>query len=269
MSTARELKRRLQSVTGTYQMTQAMRMVSASKYNRALAMYRAYKPYQEQCERLSVAIGANAVTPREVRRVLYVAVTGNRGLCGACNHEVITELKNRLKEQTLPYDVMVCGKWGIENCDIPFTPYVIADIPTREQATELCHKLRKLYEDGEADEIYFVSQRFRNVLTRTPETRLFMPQKHEQEQLRADYIFEPSKAAITEAVGRQALTGDVWETLLSAAASVQSAMMMTMRTASDNSEKLMDDLSLKLNRMRQSSVTTQVLEVASATVRED
>ncbi len=276
MSTMRELKRRIKSITGTQQMTQAMKMVSVSKYNRALAQYSAFADYQVQCRRLQAALGNPGIKlepDRQIRSVCYVVLTANRGLCGDYNLQVIRCLRSRIDQQTLPWKVIMCGKWGQENItDIPFEPFSLPDIPQWEQADVLSKKLAEMFRNGEADEILFVYQQFKNVITQTPICERFLPDACEdiaQADGFEDYLFVPNRAALEQALLERCLCAQVYEKLLAAAAGSLGSMMMTMRTAADNSAAMLEKLSLKMNRMRQSAVTTQVIEIASASLQED
>ena len=273
MSTLRELKRRIKSVTSTRQMTQAMKMVSVSKYNRALARCSAFEPYEAQCRRLIEAVGGGALTlprDREVKSVCYVVLTGNRGLCGDYNQVVLRLLRETLQTQTLPYQVLICGRWGHENApDIPHETIELDDIPTWEQSGALARRLLELFRSGQADEIYFVYQRFINVLTRQPCSQRFLPQEEASPQTAADYLFEPDREALLNALLERCLFAQVYGLLLSAATGFHGAMMMTMRSAADNSQAMLESLSLTMNRLRQSSVTTQVLEISSAAMQEE
>ena len=273
MSTLRELKRRIKSVTSTRQMTQAMKMVSVSKYNRALARYNAFLPYQAQCARLERALGGLSLTlpeGRTVRRVCYVVLTGNRGLCGDYNQEVLRLLRQTLAAQTLPYDVMFCGRWADENAaDIPHTLFPLDDIPTWEQSNALARQLLDRFTRGEADEVYFVYQQFKNVLTQVPACEKFLPQAPAEAGKQEEYLFEPDREALGRALLERCVYARVYEILLGAATGFQGAMMMTMRAAADNSETMLESLSLTMNRLRQSSVTTQVLEISSAAIQEE
>ena len=273
MSTLRELKRRIRSVTSTQQMTQAMKMVSVSKYNRALARSSAFEPYEAQCRRLLQAVGGAALTlpeGRQVRRVCYVALTGNRGLCGDYNQVVLRLLRQTLQAQTLPCQVLIAGKWGHENAaDIPHEYVELEDIPTWEQSGQLAGRLMELFRSGQADEIYVVYQRFQNVLNRQAVCQRLLPQEDARPETAEDYLFEPDREALIRALLERCMYAQVYGLLLSAATGFHGAMMMTMRSAADNSQAMLESLSLTMNRLRQSSVTTQVLEISSAAMQEE
>ena len=278
MSTVRDLKRRIKSITSTQQMTQAMKMVSVSKYNRAQSGLEAFRLYREQCNRLMEAAGGVDPTvlecsvsePTGTVSRLYVVLTGNRGLCGSYNQDIIRYLKDIL-EQASEHDVIwMCGKWGIENAHGIKTSktFVFSDVPSWDESNQLTEKLISMYISGEVQEIYFVYQQFKNVLTQIPVCSRFLPMERNVSALSDDYIFEPNQRELRKTLIECSLKADVYEILLNASTGVHSAMMISMRTASDNSEAMIEDLSLQMNRLRQSAVTTQVLEISGSSMQE-
>lgn len=273
MSSLRELKRRIAAISGTHQLTQAMRMVSVSKYNRALALHRAYEPYKAQCDRLLQALGGASLSEaRPLRRVLYVLITGNRGLCGVYNQELLRHLRRELARQEAPWKLIICGKWGQENAaDLPFTPYTLPDIPDSRQSAELARLLLEAYRSGEADEVYFVYQEFHNVLVQEPVCRRLLPMRAPAEEADTgeSFLYVPDRETLREAIARRVLCGQVYAWLLSAATGMHGATMTTMRAAADNSGAMLEELTLHMNQLRQNAITTQVLEVSGAALQEE
>ena len=271
-SSARELKRRLKSVASTQQMTKAMKTVAVSKYNKVSSLYDDFEPYGAQCEHLlSILGGEEDPAPEEIREdlpVCYVAVTGNRGLCGMYN----IELMRFLQEQTAAHPgskVVMCGKWGKDNAGQLKGAEIIrcfplSDIPQYSQARELCDYMKQLHAGGEYSQVCFAVQRFKNVLVQTPELIPFPPRREARTQGGGDYIFLPERAELTHRLEDICTASYVYRVLLNCARGVHGATLAAMRTASDNSDEMYAELSQTLNRLRQSSATTEVIELSGA-----
>ena len=269
----RDLKRRLKSITVTEQMTKAMKTVAVSKYDRTLAINQKFEEYAAQCEHLLSAVGGQQRVqddePRGNSSVCYVLVTADRGLCGMYNIELMRFLQSVIDGEKRSVSVVVCGKWGIANSDSIsgaeiIDTFELDSIPDYDQARQLGEYLQKLYEDGAADEISFVVQKFRNVLVQTPEVLPFLPENtQEQEQITScEYLFAPEREKILENLTRICTDAKVYRVLLNCAMGVHGATLAAMRTASDNSEQMYEELSLELNRIRQMSATTEVIELS-------
>ena len=266
----RELRHRIRSVGSTEQMTRAMRTVAVSKYSRVQATAQAFEPFRDACGRLLQAVGGTGDAPRPVvKRVCYVCVTANRGLCSSYNLEVIRYLTELLAKEEHDYSVILCGRWGEENaagCGVGHIAETIPipDTPDYGKALELTRHLRKLWTDGTADEVVLVWQRFRNILTQTPDSVRLLPfAGSEAVPAEERYLFLPDRESLLPGLREQCLTSQVYGILLSAASGAHGAMLVAMRQAADNSAEMLAALELQLNRMRQATVTTEVLELSS------
>ena len=278
--TTRDLKRRLKSIVATEQMTKAMKTVAVAKYNKTLTVTEKFDVYAAQCRHLLAALGSAAETQREAApcgRVCYVLVTGNRGLCGMYNLEIVRYLQECIAREPRPVDLVICGKYGagIQNTITGAQVigcFDIADIPTYEEARRLYDYLRELYESGRADEVSFVCQQFKNVLVQTPCMQQVFPRQPEQTENAGstEYLFLPERDAIIGSLMDLCAAASVYRTLLDCALGVHGATLTAMRTAADNSAEMYNELSLTLNRMRQMAATTEVIELSgSAAARED
>lgn len=209
-----------------------------------------------------------------MKRVCYVAVAANRGLCGSYNLELVRYLAEVLAEEKQEYSVVLCGRWLRDNAaglgiggvirwfDLP-------DVPDYAHALELTRYLRELWEREKADRVVFITQRFRNVLTRSPGLTPFLPFGAAGEGGRDEYLFVPDRKSILPGLEEQCLTSQVYGLLLSAAQGAHGAMLVAMRQASDNSQEMLDRLKLEFNRMRQAAVTTEVLELTGGANMQD
>ncbi len=277
MPSLRSLKNRIKSVKSTKKLTDAMKTVATSKYNTAGTRYRIFNDYYQSCKSMLSRLWTNQAENlwqgrQETNRKCYVVFTGNSGLCGSYNGDILkyanSLIDNTKGERPL---VIVCGDWGAvrlknKNAEL-VTDFRFDDIPSYEDSEKLALYLIDIWEKGKASSIEFVYQKYRNALVHEPVTELFLPfnaQSEEAGENNDECIFEPSKEEILERALLLCLKADVYEKLLSAAEGVQRATLTAMRTASDNSEEMLELLELQLNRMRQASVTTEVIEVAGA-----
>lgn len=265
----RSLRRRIKSITSTEQMTKAMKTVAVSKYNHALARLNGFGPYADKCRELLLSSGGFHAEPKEgaENEVVYVLLTANRGLCGAYNLDLMREAERLIKAETRRCSLVVCGKWGADYAASKKLPnviktFVFADIPEYEDAAQLTELLCSLYLEGRAGEVCFISQHFKNILTQIPTVTSFLPKGEPETAADGDYIYVPDRDAIRRELTRRCLNAEVYKLLLSAASGAHGAMLIAMRTASDNSTAMLSQLELKLNRMRQSAVTTEVLELS-------
>lgn len=262
---ARTLKRRLKSVQSIGQMTRAMKTVSLSKYNRALSRLSGIRAYSEQCQRL-LALCGNQEEKREQNPVLYVLLTANRGLCGAYNLAMWDYAQQVLAAEQQPYSLVICGQWGIDRAKEKHTPhiektFVFHDIPTLEEGAELADYLSEAWASNCYSSIYILLQEFHNILTQVPGKTLLMPLQGLQ-GTDQDILFLPGREDVMRVVSQKCMQAQVYEKLLASAAGAQGASLMAMRTASDNAQEMASVLERNLNRLRQSAVTTQVLEIA-------
>lgn len=263
---ASAIKRRLKSVQSIGQMTSAMKTVSLSKYNRVLARLKAIRPYSAQCARLLALVGSKDASDGEQGTTYFVAVTANRGLCGSYNIDLWGKLEQTLARQTKPYRLVLCGQWGIdrsrerhlENIDKTFAFH---DVPNAAEAAELSAYLEGLWQGCQAGEISFISQAFRNILSQSPQIQRLLPLEQTQGS-GEEILCLPDRLSVSKAVAARCMQARVHELLLSAMAGAHGASLMAMRTATDNSENMEQELERKLNHIRQTSVTTQVLELS-------
>ena len=272
--TIRSLKRRVKSIRSTQQMTKAMKTVAISKYNRALVLLGQFTPYYKACAALLSDAGGFREDNDSKRgtKACYVALTANRGLCGAYNIDIIRKLKETLSGEE-DYCVVMCGRWGQGLCESNRIKNVIRkfdvpDIPDYETAAKLSEYLQKLYVDEDLREVCFVAQDFKNVMSQVPQVNRFLPVSTDGNEEGTDYIFEPDESELIVQLTRRCLDAAVYKYLISAAAGAHGAMLIAMRAAADNSGKMLDELELELNRMRQTAVTTEVIEVASGSLAE-
>lgn len=275
----RGLRSRIRSVTATQQMTSAMKTVAVSKYNRLVARRNAFAEYNKRCnEVLDTLGGIELRTPAKIKnpgKICYVVMTANRGLCGAYNSELKRYFKELIGEEQKPWCMVLCGRWGFENLasvdSEVLRKFHFKDVPEYHEADELAKYLEDLYFSGEVAEVRIVSQSFVNIITQKPDCHTFLPNEHsnEKKDIDPDMLFLPTRKEVMDEVVDRYLTAQIFGTLLTVAMGANGSMLMAMRTASDNSTEMLSQLELKLNRVRQASVTSEVLDISNSALGSD
>ncbi|WP_370477460.1 ATP synthase F1 subunit gamma [Tamlana flava] len=277
MANLKEIRNRISSVSSTMQITSAMKMVSAAKLKKAQDAITAMRPYADKLTELLQSLsatldadsGSKFSTQREVKKVLIVAVTSNRGLAGAFNSNVIKEV-NRLTSQTYAnqeVSYLAIGKKG--NDAFKKTNKVIAnnsavfDDLTFENVAEIAQLLMDKFVEGEFDKIEIVYNSFKNAATQIVLTEQFLPivPIESDVNVNADYIFEPSKAEIVEQLIPKSLKTQLYKSVRDSFASEHGARMTAMHKATDNAKELRDQLKLTYNKARQAAITNEILEI--------
>lgn len=276
MANLKEIRNRISSVQSTMQITSAMKMVSAAKLKKAQDAITAMRPYAEKLtellQNLSATLegdtGGAFADQREVNKVLLVAVTSNRGLCGAFNTNVIKEIKNRTQfYQGKKVDVLAIGKKG--NDVLRKTNNVIAnhssvyDDLTFDNVAEIAQLLMDKFVAGEYDKIEIVYNHFKNAATTIVKTEQFLPLAPITggEAVPSDYIFEPSKEEIVLTLIPKSLKTQLYKSVRDSFASEHGARMTAMHKATDNATELRNQLKLTYNKARQASITGEILEI--------
>ncbi|MDG1451253.1 MAG: ATP synthase F1 subunit gamma [Polaribacter sp.] len=279
MANLKEIRNRITSIKSTMQITSAMKMVSAAKLKKAQDAISAMRPYSskltELLQNLSATLDSDAggvySTQREVSKVLIVVVTSNRGLCGGFNSSITKKVVSIVEEKysTAEVDLFSIGKKGADvlskNFNIAATNNDVFDALTFDNVATIAEELMKLYVAGTYDKIEIVYNQFKNAATQIPQVEQFLPIKPiEQEDATAvnsDYIFEPSKIEIVEALIPKSLKNQLYKAIRDSFASEHGARMTAMHKATDNATELRDELLLTYNKARQAAITNEILEI--------
>ncbi len=289
MATVQDIKRRLRSVRNTRKITKAMELVAAAKLRRAETRIGALRPYAERMRELM--IGTARATPARgfplleardpVQSVAILPLTGDRGLAGAFNAQIVRralQLEREVRAGGADVRWVVVGKKGrstlrfrrydIEQAWVDFT-----DRPVYADAVAIAKKLADLFVDREVDRVVMVYNHYVSPLTQTvsvedvlpiPRTLLEEEEKSAYEiALEGDFIYEPEPEEILARLLPTYLETTVYRALLESAASEHGARMTAMRNASKNAGDLIDRLTLDMNRARQSEITQEILEVVA------
>lgn len=276
MANLKEIRSRISSVSSTMQITGAMKMVSAAKLKKAQDAIIAMKPYayklKQLLEHLSSALGSeNVYNPRKgaVKRVLLVAITSNRGLCGAFNANVVKKVieltQTTYKDKEVQYYTI--GKKG--NDVLKKTDKIldnnnhIFDKLTFANAASLAEALMTRYTNGEFDQIVLVYNSFKNAATQilTEETFLPIQPVVTDKKTTTDYLYEPSKQEIVTQLIPRSLKTQLFKALRDSVAAEHGARMTAMHKATDNAQDLKNELILTYNKARQATITGEIIEI--------
>ena len=277
MANLKELRSRITSVSSTMQITSAMKMVSASKLSKAQDAITSMRPYAEKLTQLlqdlSASLdddsGSKFAEEREVKKVLIVAISSNKGLAGAFNTNIIKKVKNKINEdyQDKEVELLTLGKKGNDILKKTFDVYknnnAIFEDLTFENVSDIAEELMQLFLDGKYDRIDVVYNQFKNAATQYVMDEQFLPierfENEDNKQL--DYIFEPSKLEIVKDLIPKSLKMQLFKALRDSFAAEHGARMTAMHKATDNAKELRDDLKLSYNKARQASITNEILEI--------
>ncbi|MBC2838266.1 ATP synthase F1 subunit gamma [Robiginitalea sp. SC105] len=277
MANLKEIRNRITSVSSTMQITSAMKMVSAAKLKKAQDAITAMRPYADKLTELLQGLSANLdrdsssryADVREVRKVLVVSVSSNRGLCGAFNSNIVKQSMSLL-HGTYGDKQVEFFTIGKKAHDLIRKRHTIAkdhsgvfDNLTFEAIEAIAEELMQLFTDGKYDRIDLVYNQFKNAATQIVTTEQFLPIQPAEaaEAVSGDYIFEPSEAEIVEQLIPKSLKTQLFKAVLDSFASEHGARMTAMHKATDNAAELRDQLKLTYNKARQAAITNEILEI--------
>jgi F-type H+-transporting ATPase subunit gamma len=259
------------------QITSAMKMVSAAKLKKAQDAITAMRPYAEKLtellQNLSASldgdVGGEFTTQREVKKVLIVAITSNRGLCGAFNTNVIKEAKNRSEYYAgKQVDIFAIGKKGNDilskTLNVIDNQSTVFDHLTFDNVAAIAQTLTDKFVSGEYDKIELIYNQFKNAATQIVQTEQFLPLaaiQSDKPVSTGDYIFEPAKEEIVLTLIPKALKTQLYKGIRDSFASEHGARMTAMHKATDNATDLRDQLKLTYNKARQAAITNEILEI--------
>ena len=278
MANLKEIRNRITSIKSTMQITSAMKMVSAAKLKKAQDAIMAMRPYSskltELLQNLSATLDSDAggayATQREVSKVLIVAITSNRGLCGGFNSSITKKVVRTIEENYsgTSVDIFSIGKKGGDVLskahNIIAKRNDLFDDLTFDNVAVVAEELMEMYVDGKYDKIEIIYNQFKNAATQIPQVEQFLPIKPIEggdANVNSDYIFEPSKEEIVEALIPKSLKTQLYKALRDSFASEHGARMTAMHKATDNATDLRDDLLLTYNKARQAAITNEILEI--------
>ena len=275
MASLRDLRRRIASVKNTQKITKAMELVAAAKMRRAQERVEAARPYADEI--ITVVADLFRGNPeyrhpylevREVRRRLLILVTSDRGLVGALNTNNVRLAVRTMSESSTPTSLVTIGRKG-RDVMLRLRRDVIADrsnLGDRPGMADILPAIRaamEKYEQGEVDQVDLVFSHFISVGRQQPEVRRLLPVEVPQtdREMKADFLYEPEPKDVLDALLPRYVESQVYQAVLENLASQQAAQMVAMRNASDNAADLITDLTLTANKVRQTTITTELMEI--------
>ena len=275
MANLKEIRNRIASVSSTMQITSAMKMVSAAKLKKAQDAITAMRPYAnkltELLQNLSATLDADSGSKyseqRDIKNVLIVAITSNRGLCGAFNSNIIKQANVVAERYDANVSVVAIGKKANDalskNFEIISNQSAVYDDLTFDNVAAIAEMLMEQFESKAVDKIDIVYNKFKNAATQEIMTEQFLPIEPLEGDTNAnlDYIFEPSKEEIVETLIPKSLKTQLYKSIRDSFASEHGARMTAMHKATDNATELRDQLKLTYNKARQASITNEILEI--------
>jgi F-type H+-transporting ATPase subunit gamma len=290
VASLQDLRRRITSVRNTRKITKALELVAGARLRRAQNRIEEMRPYADRMQELMIGTARAASSIRnlallqqrdEIRRVAFVIVTGDRGLAGPFNGQIMRrafELERQVRSEGQEVTWLAVGRKGAST--LRFRRYEVtaqwagfADKPTYQDAQAVGHKVAELYEAEEVDRVVLIYNRYESALVQRVTTTDLLPIHEEvltaeeftqdQEGPSADFFYEPEPEQILQRLLPVYLETEIYRALLESAAAFLASQMAAMRSASKNAGELIDNLTLSLNRARQAEITQEILEVVA------
>jgi F-type H+-transporting ATPase subunit gamma len=286
MAEVQDIKRRIRSVRNTRKITKAMELVAGARLRRAQARIEAMRPYADRMLELMVGTarastsvrGLPLLQRREIRTAAILALTGDRGLAGAFNAQILRHVfavERRLRGEGVDVRWLVSGRKGAST--LRFRRYELgqswigfSDRPAYSDSQAIAHHTTELYSEEEVDQVIVVYNHFESPLVQRVVEQEILPipesvleSGDEAPALVGDFIYEPEPELILERLLPVYVETELYRALLESAASEHGARMTAMRNASKNAGELINSLTLALNRARQAEITQEILEVVA------
>jgi F-type H+-transporting ATPase subunit gamma len=290
VASVQDIKRRIRSVQNTRKITRAMELVAAAKLRKAQSRIEAMRPYADRMLELMAGTARASTSVRglpllqqreEERNVAVVPLTGDRGLAGAFNSQILRRalaLERQLRGEGKQVRWVGVGRRGVGS--LRFRRFDLAgefigftDEPRYADAQAIAHRVAELYTNEEVDRVIVVYNHFESPLVQRVTVQDVLPlsedlletsqEERDEDALRGDFIFEPEPEEILERLLPVYVETELYRALLESAASEHGARMTAMRNASKNAGELIDTLTLAMNRARQAEITQEILEVVA------
>lgn len=288
MASLKEVKTRINSVSSTRKITSAMKLVASSKLHKAQAAIQNMRPYQNRLNRIMTAfagdIGDDVSSPyvvvRPVEKAVVVCLSSNSSLCGAFNANVIKQTEKVIADlrsqgvksvEVLPIGQKIADKMKKEGFAFQSSNAQILEHTHYSDVYKLSASLMQRFNDKEIDKVVLVYNHFKSTSTQVVMTDQLLPVslptsggEDDEKNVSHDFIVEPSKEALVEALIPNVLTLNLFTAVLDSLAAEHSARVVAMQTATDNADELLHDLTLMYNKTRQAAITSELLDIVGA-----
>ncbi|MDG1252874.1 MAG: ATP synthase F1 subunit gamma [Schleiferiaceae bacterium] len=277
MANLKELRNRIASVSSTMQITSAMKMVSAAKLKRSQDAIVQMRPYAQKLTTLMANVTATLdasenpyAQERPIQKVLIIAMTANRGLCGAFNSSVIKRTKvvaEQYETQGASVAVFTVGKKSRDllkkTMNVVGEELEVVNQVSFEGAQRVAEVAMEGYVSGQYDKVVMVYNQFKNAAVQLLQSEQLLPVQPavSTEGQAGDYIYEPTKVSLLEELIPTSIKSQVFKALLDSQASEHGARMTSMHKATDNATSMRDGLKLQYNKARQAAITNEILEI--------
>lgn len=281
MANAKEIRTKIGSVKSTSKITSAMQMVSASKMAKAQARRDASFPYASKIfdvishlARSHTEYRHPYLRQRDVSRIGLIVVSSDRGLCGGLNTNLFKKIVSEMKvwrEDQIETELCMIGSKGFSffsrfNANIIAKASQIGDAPTIDKLIGIVRVMLDAFEEGRIDAIYIAHNEFVNTMTQKPVVKKLLPIEtngHDELSHHWDYIYEPDAATVIEGLLTRFIEAQVFHAVVENIACEQAARMVAMKSATDNANDLIDELSLMYNKARQAAITQELSEIVA------
>lgn len=282
MAGAKEIRSKIASVQNTQKITKAMEMVAASKMRKTQDRMAASRPYAETMRKVigHLALGNLEykhpyLEERDVKRVGYLVVSTDRGLCGGLNINLFKKLLTEMKEwnqKSVDIDLALIGSkavsfFGSVGGNVVAQVTSMGDNPSLSELIGPVKVMLQAYDEGRLDRLYVVSNKFINTMAQEPQVLQLLPlPKADDAELKRkswDYLYEPDPKALLDTLLRRYVESQVYQGVVENLASEQAARMVAMKAATDNGGNLIKELQLVYNKARQASITLELTEIVS------
>ena len=302
MATLREIKKRIVSVKNTEQITKAMKMIAASRLRKSQENVLKARPYSHNLEMAIADLAMRSkrrghpllrMAEGNERKIRFIVLTSDRGLCGAFNSSIIRTAEKfleladsgmiKIDELPIPLESDDNSEFAVENLELvtigrkardyfkrrreikqSFTG--ISHIPTYREVKDIADEVADEFMSGEIDQVWLLYNEFKSVMSQNIVLKKFLPltpAKLEEGATPVDFLYEPDKEAVLDDILRRYVSVWLYQAVLESTSSEQAARMTAMEAASKNAGEMIDHLTLKYNRARQATITTALIEVVS------
>src|SRR3984893_7574912 len=276
-----DLRRRIRSVKNTQQITKAMKVVSAAKLRRAQDRVLASRPYAQSIARMLANVaqavdetqdgeGMDLLARREEKRIQLLVITADRGLAGAFNSNVIRASQRFIQEHSgAEVQLELIGRKGRDffrrrhrNVTGEYST-IFQKVVRYEDALEIANKVIERFKKAEIDAVYLVVNNFKSMMASSMVVSRILPVELPEQKEQIDYIYEQPAGVLLEHLLPRYIEAQIFRALLESAAAEHAARMTAMEAASSNATDVIDSLTLKMNRVRQASITREIIEIVS------
>ncbi len=278
MASLRDIRKRIASVKNTQKITNAMKMVAAAKLRRAEEAIKAARPFADKMREVLMSLAARTkagvhpmLETKPVTKALLILVTADRGLCGGFNSSLQRRSEAFIKEmkaKNIQVDMITVGRKGNDyfrrrQVHIVQSFSNVMNKVDFELAGNIVDAVTEKFVAGDYQEVYVLFNSFRSAVTQIGTLRKLLPVAPEEDKRRREYLYEPSEEELLQALLPRYVQVQVFTGLLDSVASEHGARMTAMEAATSNADEMIHKLTLKANRMRQESITTELMEIVS------